>query len=370
MPVNAQTTFQILWRDRVIHPQFKTGVSLHSHTQYSEESLDLLPKYLGHVPLLRRALSESIDYQRAFWTPPLTPRQAYRLEEKQIQRRIQLPGLVSLTDHDNVHAGTVLRLLDRFNSTPVSTEWTIPVGATFFHLGVHNLPFHRSEQIMNNLRAYTARPTPADLARCLDLLNTYPEVLIVVNHPLWDEKGVGAAVHRNTLLELLRQHGTRLHALEVNGLRSWAENQEVLALGATLGLPVVGGGDRHGQEPNAIINLSSAATFPQFVDEVRYRRRSHVAFMPQYRLSRLMRTGRMVFDALREYPERVHARRTWRERIFYRASPEADLVPLASIWPQGRTPLFIQAVDAAVKLASSGLLRPFVRLALDEGSHA
>jgi hypothetical protein len=370
MPVNAKTTFQILWRDRAIDPQFKTGVSLHSHTQYSEESLDLLPIYLGHVPLLGRALTGPVDYNRAFWTPPLTPRQAYRLEEKQIQRRFQLPALVSLTDHDNVHAGAVLRLLDRFNSAPVSTEWTIPVGATFFHLGIHNLPFQRSEQIMQELRAYTARPTTLDLARCLDVLNACPEVLTVVNHPLWDEKGIGAEAHREMLRELLRQHRGKLHALEVNGLRSWTENEEVLELGASLDLPVVGGGDRHGREPNAIINLSSAAIFAEFVDEVRHRRRSHVAFMPQYRLSRVMRTGRMVLDALREYPERVHARRTWRERIFYRASPEANPVPLASIWPHGRTPLFVHAVDTTLKLASSGLLRPIVRLALDEGSRA
>jgi hypothetical protein len=370
LPVNAKTTLQFLWRDANVGSQFRTGVSLHSHTQHSEESLDLLPKYLGGIPLLRRSLENCVQYERAFWTPPLTPRQAYRLEEKQIQRRLQLPALVSLTDHDNIHAGTVLHLLDRFSSAPVSTEWTIPVGPTFFHLGIHNLPLHRSERIIQELNAYTARPTTADLTRTLALLNAFPDVLVVVNHPLWDEKGIGQTTHRAVLLDFLREQGGRLHALEMNGLRSWQENQRVLELGADTGLPVVGGGDRHGREPNAILNLSSARTFAQFVEEVRYERRSHVAFMAQYRLSRLLRTSRMVIDALREYPERVHARRTWRERVFYRATPESEPVLLVSLWPTGHTPLIIQAVEATVKFASSGFVRPFARLALAEGSQA
>ncbi|HEX4772475.1 MAG TPA: hypothetical protein VH351_16695 [Bryobacteraceae bacterium] len=370
MPVTAKTTLQFLWRDASINSQFRTGVSLHSHTQYSEESLELIPKYLGGIPLLRRSLENSVPYERAFWTPPLTPRQAYRLEEKQIQRRLQLPALVSLTDHDNIHAGTVLHLLDRFNSAPVSTEWTIPVGPTFFHLGVHNLPLHRSERIIQELNAYTASPTPAALTRTLALLNAFPDVLVVVNHPLWDEKGIGQRAHRGVLLNLLKEQSGTLHALEMNGLRSWQENQQVLELGAEMGLPVAGGGDRHGREPNAVLNLSSARTFAQFVEEVRYEGRSHVAFMPQYRLSRVVRTTRMVIDALREYPERVHARRTWRERVFYRATPESEPVLLASLWPRGRTPLIIQAADATVKLASSGFVRPFARFAMAEASRA
>ena len=265
MPITAKTTFQLLWRDAAIDPQFRTGVSLHSHTQYSEESLDLVPKYLSHVPFLRHALADSIQFERGFWTPPLTPRQAYRLEEKQIQRRLQLPALVSLTDHDNIHAGTVLHLLDRFSSAPISTEWTIPVGPTFFHLGVHNLPPRRAERIMKELSAYTAKPSASDLARTLGLLNAYPNVLIVVNHPLWDEKGIGEDAHRKVLLELLQEHRGMFHALEMNGLRSWRENQQVLSLGEARDLPVVGGGDRHGREPNAILNLSAARTFAQLV---------------------------------------------------------------------------------------------------------
>ena len=56
----------------------------------------------------------------------------------------------------------------------------------------------------------------------------------------------------------------------------------MLKLSKTTDLPVVSGGDRHGCEPNAVLNLSAAATFADFVDEIRRERRSHVVLVPQY----------------------------------------------------------------------------------------
>src|SRR5690242_12258742 len=105
MRQREKTTYQFFWKDRSVRADFRAGVSLHSHTMYSEESLDILPRYTCKVPLLRDLLDARIDYNHAFWTPPLSPRQAHRLEEKQIQRHFQLPGLVSLTDHDSIQAG-------------------------------------------------------------------------------------------------------------------------------------------------------------------------------------------------------------------------------------------------------------------------
>ena len=78
MPAQAKTTFQFFWQDRSIRSEFASGVSLHSHTMYSEESLDMLPRYTGHVPIVRHALAANVDYARAFWTPPFSPRQAHR----------------------------------------------------------------------------------------------------------------------------------------------------------------------------------------------------------------------------------------------------------------------------------------------------
>ena len=112
----------------------------------------------------------------------------------------------------------------------------------------------------------------------MDLLNSCAETLVVLNHPLWDEKGIGAEEHRRALGELIERHGSHIHAFEINGLRCWQENGETAALGRARNVPVVSGGDRHGREPNAILNLSAAESFADFVHEVRYERKSHVVF--------------------------------------------------------------------------------------------
>jgi hypothetical protein len=83
----SETTIQLLWQDRRVHTEFRAGVSLHSHTMYSEESLQMVPRYGGKVPLLEKSVE--LDFPRAFWTSPLSPKQAYRLEQKQIQNTLQ-----------------------------------------------------------------------------------------------------------------------------------------------------------------------------------------------------------------------------------------------------------------------------------------
>jgi hypothetical protein len=105
MTVLSKNSFQLFWQSPNIPAGFRSGVSLHSHTMYSEESLDMVPRYTGKVPYLGRAIrNQELEYHRlnskhfsfgdAFWTPPLAPRQAYRLEEKQIKRKFKLPALI------------------------------------------------------------------------------------------------------------------------------------------------------------------------------------------------------------------------------------------------------------------------------------
>lgn len=342
MPVTATTRLQLLWQEGSIAKDFRAGVSLHSHTMYSEESLDNAAPFIASVPGLRRAIRRqeaeykrlrgtSLDLQRGFWTPPLAPRQAYRLEQKQIEAQFQLPGLVSLTDHDDIRAGTQLRVLDRFSTAPVSTEWTIPFGATFFHLGIHNLPPSEASDMMRQLWAYTAQPEPSELSRILEALNACAGVLVVLNHPLWDEKGIGRSHHEAALAALLRRHRHSIHALELNGLRTMRENRRVLLMGSELDIPVVAGGDRHGVEPNAILNLSRAETLAGFIQEVRRERRSHVVFMPQYRQPQTLRIVHTVIDVLRDYPENFEGRRSWPDRVFYREPETGVPVPLAAV---------------------------------------
>ena len=56
----------------------------------------------------------------------------------------------------------------------------------------------------------------------------------------------------------------------------------MLQLGAVMGIPVISGGDWHGCEANAVLNLSQAGSFEEFVQEVREEKRSEIVLMPQY----------------------------------------------------------------------------------------
>jgi hypothetical protein len=345
MPVTGCTTFQFLWRDRSICSDFRTGVSLHSHTIYSEESLETIARYTARVPCLNRAIGfeggeferegEQLDFRHAFWTPPLSPQRSYRLEERQIQAQFDLPGLVSITDHDDMRAGTLLQVLDRFRHAPISTEWTMPFGTTFFHLGVHNIPRRDASAIMQELTQFTVSPRDEKLAGVLGMLRSYPDILLVLNHPLMDEKGIGRSQHAEVLGRLLSCHRGSFDALEVNGLRCWKENQQVIGLAQQAGLPVISGGDRHGLEPNAILNLSQATTLAEFIHDVRYRRISHVVFMPQYRWPLKLRLMRTIVDILRDYPKSFGGRRTWTERAFFREAKNGLALPFSSICRDG-----------------------------------
>lgn len=378
MNVTARTTFQFFWQDRRLDQNFQTGVSLHSHTMYSEESLEMVPRYTARVPYLggavrrqeaeyRQKTQKPFDFGHAFWTPPLSPRMAYRVEEKQIQRKLGLPALVSITDHDDIRAGTHLHVLDRFKKAPVSTEWTIPFGGTFFHLGVHNMPGATASALMADLALFTANPHEDKLAGLLAMLNGHPEILLVLNHPLWDEKGIGAAQHAQILASLLERYRRFFHALELNGLRGWDENKQVVVLGRQIGLPLVAGGDRHGREPNAVLNLSRAATFAEFTEEIRAHRLSHIVFMPQYREPLRLRILQTMIDVVRDYPENFAGRKSWGDRVFYRNPQTGVAVPLASIWNDGG-PRIVKHFIAAMRLLEWRGIRSALRLALDDRS--
>jgi hypothetical protein len=345
---------------------------------YSEESLEMVPRYTAKVPYLGRAIrrqqaayhgkhQENFSFDDAFWTPPLAPRQAYRLEEKQIQRKFKLPALVSLTDHDDIRAGAQLHVIDRFKNVPISTEWTIPFRETFFHLGVHNMPPGESANLLGRLAEFTRNPAAKVLGGLLETLHSYPGVLLVLNHPLWDEKGIGGERHAGVLRLLLAGYGSFFHALELNGLRSWDENKKVIALGRELNLPVVSGGDRHGREPNAILNLSRAVTFPEFVQEIRGERFSYVVFMPQYRDPLKMRVLQTIVDVVREYPENFAGRRSWGDRVFYRNPQTKVTTPLASLWKDGG-PGIVKQFISAMRLVEWRPFRSALKMALHDRS--
>jgi hypothetical protein len=100
-----------LWRDPECCNQFHSGVSLHSHTMYSRESLAFIPQYVRDIPMVAQALrrqeqryqtmTELLDYNRGHRTPPLPPSEAFEVETRKL-RRTRIVGL--LTDHDNIEA--------------------------------------------------------------------------------------------------------------------------------------------------------------------------------------------------------------------------------------------------------------------------
>ncbi len=341
MSVTATTRVQFFWEDSSISRMVRSGVSLHSHTMYSEESFDVIPDWVAWTARLSKwgdsvlpagACETPYVFRHGYWTPPLTPRQAYRLEQKQIEDLFHLPALVSLTDHDDIRAGALLGILEQFRTAPISTEWTVPYKQTFFHLGLHNLKPAMAQIFQDEMIGFTAKPDPERLQFLLRQINDDSDVLVVLNHPLWDEKHIGQANHESALRTLLDEHGRYLHALELNGLRTLKENKRVRAIADHRNLAAVAGGDRHGLEPNALINLTRASTLIEFIHEVRFGRFSHVVFLPQYRHGHVQRIVQSVVDVLRDYPENFEGRRTWGDRVFYRDPNGGSPVPFAAVW--------------------------------------
>jgi hypothetical protein len=371
-----------LWREPRAADGFTAGVSLHSHTNQSRETLDFIAELSTDwgvlQPLMRwaerrcqRTTGIRPDYARSYWTPPLTPRLAFDLERTQIEDKLQLPAMVSLTDHDDIQAPMLLRSLASARQIPVSLEWTVPYGATAFHLGIHNLPSATGAEWMGRMAAFTAVPAaerPAKLLReMLAELAELPGVLIVFNHPLWDLYRIGDAKHRLLVNDFLAVYGQFCHAVELNGLRHWDENREVATLAVQWNQVLISGGDRHGVEPNANLNLTRARSFTEFVHEVRRDRQSHVLFMPQYAEPWKHRILNSTLAAIRNYPDFPEGSRRWDDRV-YHPDAEGNMRVLSELWRGGRAPVYLNAVLAFVRLLGAAPLSSGLRLAWNDAS--
>jgi len=157
-----QSKLTCLWTDTSAPKKYRTAVSLHSHTSHSKEGLYFVAEYASRQPLLNWALTTyskrsytrggiTTDFRKAYWTPPLLPLAAFRVERDQIERDLDLASIVSITDHDNIEAPTLLQVVPEGNGVPVSVEWTVPYKNGALHVGIHNLPPARAEAIMAQL---------------------------------------------------------------------------------------------------------------------------------------------------------------------------------------------------------------------------
>ncbi len=373
MPSSA---ISYLWRDKAAPDGFRTGVSLHSHTNQSHETLDFLANFGNQFPVMRPLLSRMerraeqyhgihIDYAASYWTPPMTPKLAFDLEMRQIEK-LGLAPMVSITDHDTIKAPMLLRTVPSARQIPVSVEWSAPYGgAQSFHLGVHNLPSARAAEWMATLEDYTAHPSDARLNEILAALHREPNVLVVFNHPMWDLYLIGKEKHQFLVNEFLQKNGAFIHALELNGLRNWDENRAVRRLAEKWNMLLLSGGDRHGVEPNANVNLTNATSFTEFVHEVRREKRSNVLFLEQYAEPWKHRILQSTIDAIRHYPDFPQGSRSWDDRVFH---PDARGVvrPLSELWPSGSAPRLFSATLALVQLMGQGLVAGGLRLAWSE----
>jgi len=297
----------------------------------------------------------------------MTPKLAFDLETRQIEK-LNLAAMVSLSDHDNINAPMLLRTVPSARQIPVSVEWSAPYGGEqSFHLGVHNLPSARATQWMATLHEFTARPSDARLTKVLAALHREPNVLVVFNHPMWDLYLIGQEKHQFLVNEFLQKNGAYIHALELNGLRGWDENRAVRRLAERWNMLLIAGGDRHGVEPNANINLTNAASFTEFVHEIRRQNKSHVLFMPQYAEPWKHRILRSTIDAIRHYPEFPLGSRTWDERV-YHPDHNGVIRPLNEMWPGGSAPPLFSAIVAMVQMMGQGLVAGGLRMAWNDSN--
>ena len=353
-----------LWRRADCARPFSTGICLHGHTMHSEECLSFLPRYLHRVPGVSQVVSRyqsgarpAVDFSRAFWTPPLSPASALRLEQEQIAK-LGLQALVSLTDHDNIEAGVSLQAAAGAEEVPVSVEWTVPYGGSIFHIGVHNLPPAEARSWMSAMVTYTTTQNEHLLRHILSACAAIPQVLVVLNHPFWLEEGIEEAPHREALDRFLRGYLQWLHAFELNGTRKWQENAAAMELARAHARPVVSGGDRHAFEPAACINLTNSRSFSEFAAEVKAGY-SSVVFLPHYRQPMAFRILEASCEILRPYPE-FPGRERWIDRVFYR-DEDGIAQTLATVW-KNREPWVIVPLSGTLQFLATARMRMALRL--------
>lgn len=369
-----KTRLYILHQQQDLSQRAKTGVSLHCHTEYSKEMLDFVPFYAEKFPIISyfwkkerdkylEKEGKGIDFSTAYWSPPLTAQQVYNIEKKQINDA-GLESVVSLSDHDSIDANLQVNERVENGQAPISLEWTVPFEYGFFHVGVHNLPKARAVELTKTLLDYTfveENHGNENLHQMFSMLNEIPEVLVILNHPLWDIEMVGKEKHAHLLKNFIKEFGRWIHAFEINGFRSWSENKAVIEMAEALNFPIVTGGDRHGCKPNTVINLTNAETFSEFAEEIRVDRRSEVVLMPEYRHPLHSRQMQSFSEILKLYPEFPVGRQKWFDRVYFDIGDGHGLRQLSVHWKRGG-PTWLRWAIWTLGVMGSPKMRPLFSL--------
>src|ERR1700737_5561770 len=93
----ARTQVYFLPADGSVTRAFRTGISLHSHTEHSQERLGDLPRYLERMPVVAQFLQwerkryhvktgRAMDFSRAYWRGPLCACSEHDVGRRKIAR--------------------------------------------------------------------------------------------------------------------------------------------------------------------------------------------------------------------------------------------------------------------------------------------
>ena len=255
---------------------FSCVASLHNHSSHSLENLATLNRVVtfSYMRPFRRLLQRSfglaqeqnLSYADLKYHPPFAPAELYRMELAGV-RRLGINRMVfAITDHDEFAGGLdLLHGCDGHRaSIALGEELSVRFQDHVFHLGITGLQEAGITGVHNRLQSAAREGRFDDLFESLRALGC----LVVLNHPLlpWS----GQSLQQIPILDLLARFGGAIHALEYTGMRSRAENDEVLKLARQVGKPLVGGGDSHLLAASSILCASAQAKdSSDFIDEIK-----------------------------------------------------------------------------------------------------
>lgn len=258
------------------HPdrEFGYAVSLHNHSCHSVEKLAALNQVvkLAFMRPFSGVLQKSfglggvsdLNYADITFNPPYTPEDVYQMEAAAAASWGFHGVHLAITDHDEF-AGSLALLRGRPDLNgriALSEELSLWFQGHLFHLGVSRMPESDVEETHTRIQAAARGKRYDELFETLAASGC----LVALNHPL-----VAWAPGSETIpvTELLSRYGWAIHALEVNGMRPREENDRVLELARQWRKPVIGGGDSHLLVASSVLSLSQAATFKDFIAEVK-----------------------------------------------------------------------------------------------------
>ena len=374
---NSSGEVMFLKRGEQLSETACTGVSLHCHSLHSKELLDFVPYYAERIPVAsyfwRRSMQRHAenglmpDFRSGYWEPPLTGVEVFESESNSLSK-LGLESIVSITDHDSIGANLELCRSTSVKRAPISLEWTVPFENAFFHIGVHNLPIEQAETITEGLLEYTyskCGPDNKRLSELLEMLNELSGVLVVLNHPIWDIEMIGQQEHERALRNILDRYSLWIHALEINGFRSWEENKAVIDLANSIGKPIISGGDRHCCQSNTMVNVTDARSFSEFADEIRIDGSSRIAVTPGYHVPLPVRQLRSMAQILANYKHFPTDRRLWSDRVFLDYHDGLGLRSLTETW-NGHRPLWTYFTFFALSLLAHPVMEPFISLTVGD----